>query len=139
LAGTVPALLGVNSRGDLPGQDCISPNKDFFVSRVDTRIDLLDERMDMIDKEFRQRYQSPNFSCQGQTLRSGDPLTEFVQCWGRKCLDDKGCSNDELCYRPPSEVAKDAPGHVCPVCAGSKLNPPGVTGCDCVWGQCIPK
>jgi hypothetical protein len=131
----VPVLMGVDSSSNSAGMNCTVRGQISTFARVDTLVDASRPTSDFIDATM-QNWYSNAFTCKRVTQITDPAVTDFVQCWGKSCKADGDCGPDAYCRRPPSAVAEDAPNRVCPIC--TKLNNTGLTGCDCVSGQCIP-
>jgi hypothetical protein len=136
--GVVPALLGVLSNGDpagFAGTNCTRPGFNMFAARADIQVDSSKPDSDLVEATMRNWYGN-NFSCQAISA-TGSQNKDLVQCWGKPCQNEADCGANATCRRPPSSVAQDAPAGVCPICQQLNL-PTNATGCDCVFGQCVP-
>jgi hypothetical protein len=97
-------------------RDCADQSSTDWVAWVPTN----DER------EFVQSWVSDwygYFHCK-RALREGSSVDEYLECWGKPCKDDTVCKDSEFCHHPGSELK------LCS-CPGG--------GCDCMYGQCMPK
>lgn len=68
----------------------------------------------------------PGFGCTpGSAVGSG--TADFLQCWGKPCMNGGDCGVDEVCVNPGPQLTTCTAA--CP--------PPGGP-CDCIFGQCLP-
>lgn len=146
--GMMPLLLGVISQGDTNGfarsdgkpggLPCMRTGFNMLISSIDKQADRGRPQYDFIEKIMRRWYSNDAFSCKIVLEPANTGNLGYLECWGQPCQDDMDCGANGYCDQQPLEVALNAPRAVCPICSQLSL-PTGASGCDCVYGQCLPK